>query len=85
LAANRYNLALGQRRVSSIKNEIARYKGGIFMPFLESGQLVITDISFGEELAPENVSDRSSDKRSSIYSVEASKERRVEILSININ
>jgi outer membrane protein OmpA-like peptidoglycan-associated protein/tetratricopeptide (TPR) repeat protein len=85
LAANRYNLALGQRRVSSIKNEIARYRGGLFMPFLESGQLVITDISFGEELAPDSLSDRKSDSRNSIYSVEASKERRVEIISIRIN
>ncbi|HMQ08658.1 MAG TPA: tetratricopeptide repeat protein [Saprospiraceae bacterium] len=85
LAANRYNLALGQRRVSSIKNEIARYKNGIFMPFLTSGQLSITDVSFGEEIAPANVSDSSSDLRRSVYSVRAARERRVEIIRIKLN
>ena len=85
LAATKYNLVLGQRRVSSVKNEIRRYKNGVLMPYVSSGTLSITDISFGETLAPEDVSDRSSDTTNSIYSVEASKERRVEIIKIKIN
>jgi hypothetical protein len=85
LAASRYNLALGQRRVSSVKNEFRRYKNGILMPFIENGQLSVTDVSFGEELVPEGVSDRRSDTPNSIYSVEASRERRVEIVKIKIN
>ncbi len=85
LAMNRYNLALGQRRVSSIKNELARYNNGIFMPFIESGQLSVTDVSFGEEIAPQNVSDSARDLRRSIYSVEAARERRVEIIRIKLN
>ena len=85
LAATKYNLALGQRRVSSVKNEIRRYKNGVLMPFLEAGQLKITDISYGETLAPSEVSDRRNDTSNSIYSVKASKERRVEIVRIEIN
>ncbi len=85
LAASKYNLALGQRRVSSVKNEFRRYKNGVLMPYIETGQLSITDISFGEELAPRGVSDRSNDAPNSIYSVEASRERRVEIVKIKIN
>ncbi|NNF35024.1 MAG: hypothetical protein HKN68_13000 [Saprospiraceae bacterium] len=85
LAASRYNLALGQRRVSSVKNEFRRYKNGILMPYIENGRLSVTDISFGEELVPEGVSDRRSDTPNSIYSVVASRERRVEIVKIKIN
>jgi hypothetical protein len=85
LAATKYNLALGQRRVSSVKNEIRRYKNGVLMPYITSGTLTIRDISFGETLSPDNVSDRSSDTSNSIYSVDASKERRVEIIKIKIN
>ncbi len=85
LANSKYNLALGQRRVASMKNELRRFKGGVLMPFIESGRLKITDVSFGEELAPSGVSDRGNDTRKSIYSVDASRERKVEIVRIKIN
>ncbi len=85
LANSQYNLALGQRRVASMKNELRRFKGGILMPFIDSGRLKITDVSFGEELAPSSVSDRGNDTRRSIYSVDASRERKVEIVRIKIN
>lgn len=82
LAETKYNLALGQRRVASVKNELLAYEGGIFKSYLENGQLIITDISFGEELASKSVSDRKDDQVGSIYSVGASRERKVEIVSI---
>jgi len=82
VAETKYNLALGQRRVASVKNDILAYEGGVFIPYVEKGQLIITDISFGEELSPSNVSDDRSDVIGSVYSVGASKQRRVEVVSI---
>lgn len=81
LADTKYNLALGQRRVSSIKNEMLNYEGGIFRDYVREGKLILTDISFGEETSPKDVSDRKSD-RNSVYSVEACRERRVQIVKI---
>ena len=82
VAASAYNLYLGQRRVSSVRNEIDRYNDGAIKKYIDSGQLVINDISYGETLAPQDVSDSSQDKRLSVYSVQASKERRVEIIQV---
>ncbi|MFT4534407.1 MAG: tetratricopeptide (TPR) repeat protein [Saprospiraceae bacterium] len=82
VADTRYNLALGQRRVSSVANEILRYEGGYFRQYVKDGKLIITDISFGEETSPADVSDRISDKSQSVYGVGASRERRVQIVKI---
>ena len=82
---DKYNLVLGQRRVASVKNEMLNYQGGILRPFINSGQLQVIDVSFGEELAPSNISDSLGNKKLSIYSPEASKERRVEIISVTKN
>ena len=49
---------------------------------METGDLVVTQKSFGEEDAPKNVSDDRRNTRKSIYSPEASRERRVEIIEI---
>jgi len=82
LADTRYNLALGQRRVSSVENEILSYENGFFRDYVASGKLIITDISFGEETAPETVDDTPVNKSKSVYSVDASRERRVHIVKI---
>jgi len=82
LAETKYNLALGQRRVASIKNEILSYEGGMFREYVRQGKLILTDISFGEETSPKDVSDRKSDSAAAIYSPEASRERRVQIVKI---
>ncbi len=79
----KYNLILAQRRVSSLDNEIRKYKGGVFLPYMKSGQLIITDVSYGESLAPKDISDSLKDEKHSIYGVKASKERRVEVIQIN--
>ena len=81
-ADTKYNLALSQRRVVSVLNELRGYRQGILVPFIENGQLKITELSYGESLAPDNVSDVLYDRRNSIYSPEASRERRVEIVEI---
>jgi len=83
-AANRYNLALGQRRIWTLKNEISTYEGGILSPYIKSGQLSITEVSFGEEIAPDGISDSFANPRLSVFSVEASKERKAEIVRVRI-
>ena len=80
----KYNLALGQRRVHSIRNDMI-YKYPSLEQYFKSKQIIITDISFGKELAPKDVVADLSDRRNSIYSIKAATERRVEILRANRN
>lgn len=82
LASAEYNLALGNRRISSIQNEFKEFRNGILYKYMESGDLVVTEKSFGEEAAPAGISDDRKNARKSIYSPEASRERRVEIIEI---
>jgi outer membrane protein OmpA-like peptidoglycan-associated protein len=84
-AESKYNLTLGQRRVNSVKNELIFFDNAELKPYFLSGQLVITDISFGKELAPPDVDDNIKDERNSIYNLKAAKERRVEILRASRN
>ncbi len=83
-AANRYNLALGQRRIWSLKNEITSYANGVLAPYVASGKLVVTEISFGEEIAPSGISDSYSNRRLSVYSPEASRQRKAEIVRVRV-
>ena len=83
-AANKYNLALGQRRIWTIKNEIKQYAGGQLKKYIDSGQLKVSEISFGEEIAPGGISDSYNNSRLSVYSVEASRQRKAEIVRIRI-
>ena len=77
-----YNLRLGKRRISSLRNHFLNYKNQIFAPYFDNGQLKVTERSFGETTASTAISDDLTDKRNSIYSVEAARERRVEIVEI---
>ncbi len=82
LASNEYNLRLGKRRISSIQNEFKVFRNGILWKYMESGDLVVAEKSFGEETAPKHISDDRKNVRLSIYSPEASEERRVEIVEV---
>ncbi len=81
-ASKKYNEALTKRRISCVRNHFMNYKNGVFNKFIESGKLVITEVPYGESEAKADVSDDLYDKRNSIYSPEASKERRLEIIEI---
>lgn len=83
IAGRSYNMELSRRRVHSVENELDQFSNGELNQFIENGSLVITDVSFGENEAPSNVSDSASDVIQSIYSVAASRERRVEVIRIN--
>jgi hypothetical protein len=82
LASADYNLRLGKRRISSIQNEFKLFRGGVLWKYMESGDLVVAEKSFGEETAPKTISDDPKKVRQSIYSPEASEERRVEIVEV---
>lgn len=81
-AESDYNLALGKRRISSLLNHFQTWQDGAFRPYLENRRLIITERSFGEETASAEISDDLFDLRSSVYSVGAARERRVEIVEI---
>jgi len=81
LANSEYNYILGQRRIYSVKNEFSKYKNGKLKKYIKTGQLKVTEKSFGEATAPVNISDKVNDIKS-IYHINASKERRVEIIEI---
>lgn len=77
-----YNLNLGKRRISSVRNHFATFADGVFRPYLKNGQLKITETSFGETTARADISDNLTDERNSIYHPDAARERRVEIVEI---
>lgn len=81
-AQSDYNLNLGKRRISSVRNQFGVFADGALLPFLRSGQLKITETSFGETTARSDVSDNLTDERNSIYHPDAARERRVEIVEI---
>lgn len=81
-ARNDYNLNLGKRRISSVKNQFLVMQEGKLKPYLQSEQLKITETSFGETQVRAGISDNLRDERNSIYHPEAARERRVEIIGI---
>lgn len=85
IALDDYNKALGRRRVDSVRKEFDEWNDGVLLPYIKSGQLLVTERSFGEETSPSDVSDDPRQPFQSIYSPAASRERRVEIDEINFN
>lgn len=81
-ASKRYNNALTKRRINCVRNHFMNYKDGVFIKFIQSGKLIIREESYGESNVKGGVSDDNSDKRNSVYSPAASKERRLEIIEI---
>lgn len=81
-AKSDYNDRLAQRRISSLRNHFLSYRDGIFESYLTHGKLVISEAPFGETTASPGISDKLEDERNSIYNVEASRERRVEIVEV---
>ncbi len=84
LGDERYNEILAQRRVAVLENHFKTYRNGAFLPYLKSGQFKLTQVAYGERLAPQYISDSARDERESVYSVAASLERRVEIIGVKL-
>ena len=78
-----YNQNLTKRRIASLRNYFNRkYGGDRLQEFIENKKLLVIEKSFGESEASEDVSDDPDDDRNAVYSVKASRERRVEIIDI---
>ena len=75
-----YNLALSNRRAKVVLTYLQEYNNNSLKPFFDNGQLVVEQFDFGESLSPSNVSADLNNKKKSVYSVAASKERRVELV-----
>jgi hypothetical protein len=75
-----YNVALAHRRITSVRKEFFVYRKGIFLQYFQQGLLTVSELPLGESTSPEGIPDAFDDPQNSIYSVEASKERRAEIV-----
>ena len=81
-ASQAYNEALSKRRISSVMNQVTKYSDGKLNEYLQSKQLIIREQAYGSRRAPRYVSGSIKDTRNSIYSIPASRERRVEIIQV---
>ncbi len=77
-----YNKKLSQRRIASVINYLIQFKNGSLKNHVDSGALIIRELSYGEDRASKYVSDDAGQKNKSIYSIDAMKERKVEIVDI---
>ena len=80
-----YNNNLAKRRISSLVNFFADYEGGVFKQYVENGMIEYKFVSFGKTMAAANVSDDRKDQRNSVYNPAAARERRIEIIAVEIN
>lgn len=83
LNITQYNVNLTQRRISSVYKFFIEYQGGYLSNLLAKNKNVsfeIIEVPLGEYAANQSTSDNVNDRASSVYSVAASIERKVEIL-----
>jgi outer membrane protein OmpA-like peptidoglycan-associated protein/tetratricopeptide (TPR) repeat protein len=78
-AASDYNIKLSKRRIACMKNYMQRWQNRSLATYAKNGKLVIENSPFGEQTASKTISDKYTDKRNSIFSPEASAERRVTV------
>ncbi|MAW65803.1 MAG: hypothetical protein CMD18_06380 [Flavobacteriales bacterium] len=89
LAKSGYNVNLTLRRINSLQNYLRDYADNSFVPYLDGtaengGLLKIKKIPFGEFKSDTLVSDDYFNTKMSVYSKEASLERRVEIINLTL-
>ena len=84
LAATDYNNSLGKRRVDCLMNHFTDYRDGMLLRYIQEGALIMKEVSFGESNADKTISENPKDRRNSVYSPEASRERKVRIVKITI-
>ena len=86
-AKSDYNEILTKRRIASLVNELRHWQNGVLLPYIngtaENGAaLTFRALPFGENKADTAVSDDLTDEQSSIYSLGARLERKIEIESV---
>lgn len=77
LASAQYNARLTERRNASVKNFLSKWQDGALNAYLADGSLRFVDKAYGDTQAPEGISDSPANRRESVFSVKASRERRV--------
>ena len=77
-----YNINLSERRINSVVSFIKSYKSNIFEQYLLSSKLEIHVEPLGEAKSQSTTSDDPSNKRKSVYSIEAMLERKVQIFKV---
>lgn len=84
LAKSDYNVHLTNRRISAIKNYFEEIDGGKFAAYMQTTplRLQFIEVPMGEYKANKDVSDNYYDQRNSVYSKDASLERRIEIIEL---
>jgi hypothetical protein len=84
LAKSDYNVHLTNRRISAIKNYFEEIDGGKFAPYMLTTplRLQFIEVPMGEYKANKDVSDNYYDQRNSVYSKDASLERRIESIEL---
>ncbi|MEZ5058480.1 MAG: hypothetical protein R2879_15710 [Saprospiraceae bacterium] len=84
LAGPSYNKNLTQRRIMSVMNHFEQYNNGFLKPYLDNGNIKIMANPNGEQEANPNVSADPGNRSESVFSREASLERRVQISKIEM-
>lgn len=79
LHTSSYNMKLSSRRIQCLWNSLYNYNDGFFRPYIKNGYLVAEKNPLGKNEVHKGVSDNPEDKASSVYSVEAALERRIQI------
>ncbi len=77
IATSDYNARLSERRNASVKNYLENWRGGVITPFIRNGHLQFSEKALGDTQASPQVSASRTQRERSVYSVEASRERRV--------
>lgn len=86
IANSEYNLNLTLRRIESLVNFFRNEENGDFVPYLDDtakngGRLTFEKIPYGEFAVESKVDEKN--KIKAVYSLEAIKERKIELLAIN--
>jgi len=79
LGMEQYNKLLTERRLASIRRFLQEWNGGVLATYLNNGNITINAVPYGATQAPPHVSYDPRDRARSIYSVEASRERRITV------
>jgi hypothetical protein len=77
LASHEYNARLSERRNQSVKNYFRNWQGGAMRNYIDNGSLHFLDKAYGDTQAPPSISEDPNERDKSVYSVRASRERRV--------
>ncbi len=79
LATSRYNELLSRRRNASVKNYFRNPDHENLQDYIDDERIVFTETVVGDTQAPAHISASRTERQKSVYSVEASRERRVQL------